>query len=129
MTTQTDPLDDLRRLGMMTEEVESYKTSGTFTQLAMGLHYRLVKKTAADAALNSLAAALVEMKGRRCNSCDHWNPGSLFGPTQMTDPPTPIGSCDKHHTVNVSDVRGDPAPPPDFGCTDWTDRAHEKETP
>jgi len=63
----TDPLDDLRRLGMMTAEVEAYREWNLHDYLHGhdDKDREWVPRDVADAALTSLAAALVEMKGER----------------------------------------------------------------
>ena len=58
----TDPLDDLRRLGMMTEEVEAYREWNLHDYLHGhdDKDREWVPRDVADDALTSLAAALLE---------------------------------------------------------------------
>jgi len=157
----TNPLDDLRRQGMMTAEVEAY--DALFVALRARLldptpgavalsDLSLIAKTG-HAALTSLAAALVEMKGegelaesfvaqlkhnlahedekkreresRQCATC-HFEQEGI---------PTSCAACVAVFPDETSQEYDHP--PLDFACSRWQpkdygddhDRDHEKETP
>ena len=124
MTPQTTPLDDLRRLGMMTAEVEAYTNCAaekvpedapdevmdaacdqcaTLSPLGRGVN-------CADAALISLAAALLEMKGDR---------ERLTGAIRIMD--EWLVECGAKATPSELALAL-------YDC-DVADRDHEKETP
>jgi regulator of replication initiation timing len=66
---------------------------------------------------------LAALKARRCETCKHWRPfGSGAVVCGGLGPDTPIGSCRKGHVINVSEVEGEPAPAPDFACSEWEAR-------
>jgi hypothetical protein len=141
VTPQPNPLDDLRRLGMMTEEVEAYelflkanvhsfitispyrvkaKADAALTSVCRKLvEYKVGRKVAydmmkdAEAEANRLTTQLATVTGRTCGTCEVWDQDCIG---------EEFGTCDKGHS---SEGYGNTTHR-DFGCNRYRAKKEEE---